>query len=234
MQYTYRPDEAEIMERARGLLRPRAAEGGDTASLPIRVAEEGRRKRSLTTCHRFSLYERPRYPAPKDSGAFVPASSARIDDDRNLTDGARRCARKLLELGYRDARSSRELAITVGYIAKALGRCRRSVQRYLGLLEREGYVRLEVAVNLKSRMCTGLVVRLLEPLFPRHQRERWPEKPGNPDATRESQIQSLRSKEEGSRVRVARESWALCCMNGVFRALMKTNPLASLPTVLGT
>jgi hypothetical protein len=43
---------------------------------------------------------------PKDSGAYAPKLAARLDDDPNLTDGARRCARKLAEYTYRRARTA--------------------------------------------------------------------------------------------------------------------------------
>ncbi len=87
-----------------------------------------------------------------DSGAYVPEMAARIDDDPNLTDGARRCARKLAELTYRANRSGRSLDVTVTYLMRALGKCRRTVQTYLRLLEREGYIRVEVVCGARSRM----------------------------------------------------------------------------------
>lgn len=191
------------------------------------AAYEERRRRALQTCHRHSLYERPRYEAPRESGAYVPELAARVEDDRNLTDGARRCARKLAELTYRQDRAGRALDITVTYLAKALGRCRRTVQRYLRLLEREGYIGADVVRGARSCLCTGLIVRLLRPLFARHHREKWPQRLGNPDATRESQNQRfIDSHSQKSRL-ISRKRWALKCMDGVYRALMKTAPLLS-------
>jgi hypothetical protein len=35
------------------------------------------------------------YAPPRDSGAYVPQLAARLDEDRNPSDGARRCARKV-------------------------------------------------------------------------------------------------------------------------------------------
>jgi hypothetical protein len=70
----------------------------------------------------------------------MPELAARLDNDRNLTDGARRCARKLEEYIYRKDRTGREARITIQYLMKALGRCRRTVHRCLRLLDREGYV----------------------------------------------------------------------------------------------
>ena len=155
------------------------------------AAREERRKRSLQTCHRFSLYERPRHAPPRDTGAYVPQASAGIENDRNLTDGARRCARKIMELAYRSNRSGRTLDVTVTYLARTLGKCRRSVQRYLRLLEREGYIQVEVVACGRSRMCFGLVIELLAPLFPRHHRKKWPETRRKPGATEKSQIYSI-------------------------------------------
>jgi broad specificity phosphatase PhoE len=156
----------------------------------------------------------------------VPETAARIEDDRNLTDGARRCARKLAEYVYRKNREGREAEITVSYLAKALGRCRRTVQRYLRQLEREGYIDVSVVPSERTRMCFGLVVRLLNPLLPKHRRHKWPESRRNPAATTESQIYIQRFK----RRPVKREIWAFLCCEGVWRGYMKTRPpLAPFP-----
>ena len=56
---------------------------------------------------------------------IVPQASAGIENDRNLTDGARRCARKIMELAYRSNRDGRTLDVTVTYLAKTLGKSRR-------------------------------------------------------------------------------------------------------------
>ena len=66
--------------------------------------------RSLRRCHLPSLYTGPRYPKPKESGAYVPASAA---VDPNLTDGARRCSRKLMEETHRRDRKERKLWVNV-------------------------------------------------------------------------------------------------------------------------
>ena len=85
-----------------------------------------------------------------------------------------------MEETHRRDRKDRTLQVNVSYLAKGLGRCRRTIQRYLAMLEREGYLRVEVMSGHRSRMCIGLIVHLLEPLFPRHQRESWPQRVGNP------------------------------------------------------
>src|SRR5262245_20897994 len=90
---------------------------------PPPVPDRDRSERSRRTCHRFSLYERPRSTSPRPSGAYVPELAAMLEDDRNLTDGARRCARKLAEYAYRRDREGRTAEITVTYLAKALGKC---------------------------------------------------------------------------------------------------------------
>lgn len=159
-------------------LKARIVEGGAFAPIPARPADTERSRRSLQTCHRYKAQEPQRRPVPKDSGAYVPELAARLEDDPNLCDGARRCARKLAEETYRKDRDSRSLAVTVTYLAQALGRCRRTVQRYLRQLEREGYIAVDVIAGARSRMCVGLVVRLCDPLIARHHRQKWPEAPG--------------------------------------------------------
>lgn len=189
------------------------------------AAHEERRLRALQTCHRHRLYERPRYDPPRDSGAYVPELAARLEDDRNLTDGARRCARKLAEETYRRNRAGRSLEITVTYLMKALRKCRRTVQRYLRVLEREGYIGVDVVRGARSRLCTGLIVHLCSPLFARHHAKGWPQKAAFPGATQKSLNQSFRGFSIGSGAKISRKAWALRCMDGVYRALMKTTPL---------
>jgi hypothetical protein len=202
------------------------------AAQPALAANSERRKRSLQTCHRYAMTERPRKAAPNPGNGYVPELASRIEDDPNLTDGARRCARKIAELTYRAHRDNRALPVTVTYLAKALGRCRRTVQRYLRQLEGEGYVAVEVVASPRSRMCIGLVVRLLGPLFAAHHRQRWPGSRGKPGATPESLKQRYNHYYQPNGYRMSVEQWAMRCMDGVFRAFMKTDPLAGLPPVL--
>lgn len=194
-----------------------------------RAAWEQRRRTSLQTCHRYSLYQRRRSSPPKDSGAYIPELAARLDNDPNLTDGARRCARKLAELTYRNNRESRAIDITVTYLMLALGKCRRTVQNYLRLLEREDYIRVDVIRGEATRMCIGLAVHLLRPLFPRHHRERWPQSRTIPGVQKNSLKKSLIKLQEEKHPRIPRQLWALKCMDGVYRALTKTLPLFSHP-----
>jgi hypothetical protein len=178
-----------------------------------------RRERSLKHCH-LPAQEKPRQPRPHDTGAYVPEMAACLDNDLNLTDGARRCARKIAEYIYRRNREDRHAEITVSYLMKALGRCRRTVQRYLRQLEREGYIEVSVVPSERTRMCFGLVIRLLNPLLPRHRRHRWTESRRNPEATKESQIYIQRFKGRA----ISRAVWAFYCCEGVWRSYMKTRP----------
>jgi hypothetical protein len=171
------------------------------------------------------LYERARFDPPRETGAYVPELAARLEDDRNITDGARRCARKLAEETYRRNRAGRSLEITVTYLMKALGKCRRTVQRYLRLLEREGYIGVDVVRGARSRLCTGLIVYLQNPLFARHHTKRWPQRAKFPGATGKSQNQKQTDFKIKAGVPICRKSWALKCMDGVYRSLMKTTPL---------
>lgn len=197
----YQTPESELMVLARRNLDRRLLEAPAIREALIAPApppnhytpeQQERRMRSLRKCHMPSLYERPRHAPPKDTGAYVPAISARLDNDPNLTDGARRCARKIMEETHRRDRKERKLLVNVSYLAKGLGRCRRSIQRYLALLEREGYLRTEIMSGHRSRMCIGLIVHLLEPLFPRHQRKSWPQRLGNPPKNLTDEAESRR------------------------------------------
>ncbi len=191
-------------------------------SLPPTIRDEERRQRSLRSCH-LPAEPKPRHAPPRDSGAYVPELAARIEDDRNLTDGARRCARKLAEYIYRKNRAERASDITVTWLMRALGKSRRTVQRYLRQLEREGYIAVEV-IYARTRMCAGLFIALLAPILPRHRRQEWPQKLMDSDAP-------LVSQNNRPRYRYSRESWALRCMDGVFRSFMKTRPPLPAPHI---
>ena len=136
--------------------------------------DEDRRQRSLRSCH-LPAEPKPWRAQPRDSGAYVPEMAERIENDPNLTDGARRCARKLVGYSYRKSRAGRTADITVTWLMRALGKSRRTVQRYLRQLERAGYISVEV-IHARTRMCAGLCIALLAPLFPRHHRHKWPRK----------------------------------------------------------
>lgn len=208
MQKICRPTESDLMDEARRTL--------------------ARRQRSLRSCHRQTFNTRRQYEPPAETGAYVPELSARLDNDRNLTDGARRCARKIAELTYRSNREGRALHVTVTYLVKALGRCRRTIQRYLRLLEEAGYISADVVKGSRSRMCVGLLISLCTPLFPRHHKEKWPGRLANPGATSESQNQRFIDSFKAKGCVISRHDWTMKCMNGVFRSLMKTLPLFEL------
>ena len=76
-------------------------------------------------------------------------------------------------------------------LMRALRTCRRTVQRYLRQLEHAGYIGVEV-IHARTRMCAGCWSRCWHPLFPRHHRQKWPQRLIEPDAARESQNNRLR------------------------------------------
>jgi len=239
MLKTYIPSESELMGQARAALRQRLAiapsrppaEPIESQSDPAGPSPDAaaRRQRSLQTCHRYSLYERPRHAPPTETGAYVPELAARLENDRNLTDGARRLARKLAEIIYRQDREGRQTEITVTYLMNALHRSRRTVQRYLRLLEREGYIHTQIVRGPRSRLCTGLLIALCRPLLARHHEKHWPRKRENPGASKESQnYRTQRFQGTGERLTV--QQWFLICSDGVVRALMKTDPLGVTET----
>jgi len=212
-----RSTEADIMEQARQAMAGRIARDGrrhDASPCPAAIpGDEARRLRSLRCCH-LPAEPNPRHPSPRPSGAYIPELAAQVDDDRNLTDGARRCARKLAEYIYCRNREGRAAEITVTYLMKALHKSRRQVQRYLRALEHAGYISVAV-IHARTRMCAGLLVELLCPLLPRHG---WPQKLMKPDAPRMSQNNRFRYKY----TLIPRRIWAARCQTGIFSALMKT------------
>jgi hypothetical protein len=183
------------------------------------LERRARSERSRRHCH-LPAEPKPRHPSPRDTGAYVPEMAARIDSDRNLTDGAKLLARIVTSHVYRKNREGREIDITVTYLMLAIGRCRRTVQRYLRQLERERYIEVFVVPSDRTRMCFGLRIRLLDALLPRHRRHKWPKKGGKPAATTESQNYSQRFRKKPMR----RALWAFLCCDGVWRSYMKTLP----------
>lgn len=220
------PTESELMAGAKRALarRPKQYRTWIADGAPPEHPSDERRMRSLRSCHRPSHDIRHQYEPPADTGAYVPELSARLDNDRNLTDGARRCARKIAELTYRSNRAGRALDVTVSYLVKALGRCRRTVQRYLRQLEEGGYIRADVVAGSRSRLCVGLLITLCAPLFPRHHKKKWPGRLTNPGAAQESQNQRFIDSIKGKPRLISRNDWTMRCMDGVFRSLMKTLP----------
>jgi hypothetical protein len=228
MLHIHHPSDSELTNEAVRALRERVSRLPPAPPVPqpaARSAEsEMRGQRSLQTCHRYRLHEARRYPREPETGAYVPELSAKLESDRNLTDGARRLGRKLAEVVYRQNREGRFTEITVSYLCAALRRSRRTIQRYLRMLEREGYIHTEVVRGERSRLCTGLLIALCAPLLARHHKDEWPRQRRNPGASPESQNHGfLDSRRRGARLSVAQ--WSLLCMDGVFRAFMKTDPL---------
>ena len=137
--------------------------------------DEDRRQRSLRSCH-LPAEPKPRQAPPRDSGAYVPEMAARIEDDPNLTDGARRCARKLAEYIYRKNRDAPRRRHH-RHLADAGARQVRAApcSATCASLNARVTSRVEV-IHARTRMCAGLFVALLAPLFPRHHRQKWPRK----------------------------------------------------------
>ena len=185
--------------------------------------DQVRRNRSLRCCH-LPAQQQPLIPV-RDSRAYVPELAARLDTDPNLTDGARRCARILAAYTYRRNRDTRTAQITVTYLTRAMSKCRRTVQRYLRQLERAGYIGTDVIATTRSRLCLGLAVTLLRPLLPQHHAQKWPSASMISGATRLSQNHSSRYKTRTIPI----QSWALRCMDGVFRSLIQTIPALPAP-----
>jgi len=226
----YRQTEDEIMAAGRSLITARLeymARTGIAQLTPMSAPayNSPRARRSVQSCHRYSLKERRRHAPPKDTGAYVPELSARLENDLNLNDGARRCARKLAEYTYCRDREGRRAHITVSYLAHALTTCERTVQRYLRNLEEAGYIATTV-LKARTRMCIGLAIQLLEPLFPRHHAAKWPAKLIEPATTGMSENKSQIYKYE----EIPLAQWTLRCMDGVWRSFNRAYPPGTLTT----
>ena len=176
--------------------------------------DPARQQRSYRTC--WLPADHPDLaPPPRASGAYVPALAAALENDRNLTDGARRLARKIAEYVHIRNRETRAADITVTYLMKALRKSRRTIQRYLRQLEHAGYIDVHV-IYARTRMCAGLMIQLLAPLLPR---QGWQSsmKPAVPNASHNN---SSRYK---TRL-ISRVLWAVRCTDPIRTAWDRINP----------
>lgn len=166
--------------------------------------------------NRFSWVESPKFEDPPETAEYVPQLSMKLVKDRNLTDSARRIAMFVLRHTYQDNRQERFIGMTVSFIMKGLSISRRTVQRSLTLLETRGYFRCQVAKGKQTRMCVGLIIHLMESLFPKHHKEKWPEKRKNSGASTmpPKQIQFYKSI-YNAKIRTPRFSWAVYCMDAI-------------------
>lgn len=174
----------------------------------VTAKDPARQARSYRTC--WLPADHPDLlPPPKDNGAYVPALAAALEDDRNLSDGARRLARKIAAYVYMRNREARAADITVTYLMRTLRKSRRTIQRYLRQLERAGYIEVAV-IHSRARMCAGLMIKLLAPILPRHG---W-QSSMKPDAPRLSQKDRSRYKT----TLIPRVLWAIRCTDPIRRA----------------
>jgi hypothetical protein len=206
------------------LLKRKIAVNGRREAIVTIPADQVRRARSLRTCHRPA--EQKPLTHARVTNAYVPELSEALERDPNLCDGARRCGRLISAYTYRRDRETRTSELTISYLSRALGRCRRTVQRYLRQLERAGYIEADVIASSKSRMCVGLSVRLLHKLFPKHHARKWPSSARKSGATALSQKQKFRYKT----VLIPVWIWEMRCTDPIRDAYMKTLP--PLPALL--
>jgi hypothetical protein len=201
----------------------------DAEETQDRLSYERRREQSLTTCHRYGhkTITLPEITIHKPTEAYTPETSATILNDQYLTDGAKLLALKLMEQTYRENRDGRWLNVTVSYLMKALGKCRRTIQNYLRLLEHYGYIRVDVIKGKITRMCTGLAIWLQAPLFPKHHVEKWPQKLTKSGVQEDSQKykNSLYSQ------MIPLNQWAKHCMEGVYRSFQRHNEPYTPPDI---
>jgi len=189
------------------------------------------RKRTLAqqsshifSMERYSWDEKPRFEVPPETGEYVPQVNMKLVKDRNLTDSARRVAMFVLRHAYQDNRKARYIGMTVSFIEKGLSLSRRTVQRSLTLLETRGYFHCQVAKGEQSRMCVGLIIHLMETLFPKHHRKKWPKKRTNSGASSmpQKQIRFYKTIYEAKQ-RVSRFNWTLRCMDAIADRLVNAS-----------
>lgn len=199
-----------------------------------------KRRRALGSSSRFSSDRygwgtQPRFEVA-EARDYVPQISMKVVNDRNLTDSARRIVMFIMRHVYQDARAERFIGMTVSFIMEGLALSRRTVQRCLTLLETLGYLRCEVATGAETKMCVGLIINLLSPLFPEHHKKKWPKHRTKSGASSLSQKQNRYIKNslgyaDKALKRVGRLTWALKCLAGVARTAYKVSP-SSMPSAV--
>jgi hypothetical protein len=198
--------------------------------LKRRMAVNGRRQSIETIPPDAAAISRSRRPHPpreipplkpsRDSGLYTPELAARLDTDPNLTDGARCCGRIIVAYTYRRSRDSRTAHITTTYLARAMNRSRRTIQRYLRQLEQAGYIATAVIAAASTRLSVGLMINLLRPLFPKHHAKKWPQRSMNSGATMPSPNHQYRYKTIAMTV----HGWIFHCLQKADERHMQTLP----------
>lgn len=195
-----------------------------------RAAYEAKKRLALETSHRFSAnryswIEEPRHEEPVDRGDYTPQVNMKLIHDCNLTDSSRRIALFVMRHVYQHRRRERLIGMTVSFIMQGLALSRRTVQRSLTLLETRGYLRCDVVKGDKTKMCIGLAIGLLSPLFPKHHEDKWPERRRNSEASNATHNKfRIYNSIDNPRNLVVRRIWAMKCMAGVARAAQRMNP----------
>ena len=171
--------------------RPRHHRNRRSSRLPASNAAHAASVRSSTaTC---PPSRKPRHPSPRDTGAYVPEMAARIDNDPNLTDGARTLRPQAGGIHLQPRPRNRE-GRNHGHLpdegSRRMPAHRAALSAPAGTrrLYRASWSSVRAYAHVR-RSCSSA---LLDPLFPRHRRQKWPAKAGNPEATRKSQNHRLK------------------------------------------
>ena len=193
-----------------------------------RAAYEHRYETSLRTGHRYKNRGKPRKFFKTKQ--YVPVMRQQVYKDPNLTDGARRLATWIKAETYRESRDERALLTTKVYMARAMDRCPKTIQNYLTLLERHGYIACDVVEGEETKMSFGLLIHLREPLFPAHYKKYWPKKRRKSGEKINSPKDHFREYINiSTRQRVSRTVWAMRSMQGVYRSYLKSQNKPKLP-----
>lgn len=190
-----------------------------------------RSERARRTSHRpknWGFDDELRYEQPIETEEYIPEMNMMFIKDRNLNDSARRIALFIVRHAYQDNRKERTLGTTVSFIMKGLTLSRRTVQRGLALLAKAGYIERFVAASNKTRMCRGLLIKLLSPLFPKHFKKEWPETLRFSAASPLTHNHRFQIYIKESFFFFSEFEWMERCRDGVLRSHLRHNPLSEI------
>lgn len=162
----------------------------DTEAEADRLAYMARRKRALHAQFQAGFGQHPpppnrhQRPAPRVSRQYAQEMATTAQRDRRLTDGAK----ALCTVIRARCGNGRCTVTTKGTLAAVMGRCPRTIQRYLAELVRFGYLEARLVTHITG-MVIGLRLWITDAVLPffrgRHGRRQ-----GNPGETGLSPIKS--------------------------------------------
>lgn len=159
-------------------------------------------------------------PVPVTRG-FTPPLSEQVDLDPNINGSERDTLRFIVRTAYRQARETREINITLSYIAKGLGKSVRQIRRHLRALERAGYIAASIVQSNLSKLVVCLRIALKKSVFPIFHKRGWPLKfPGMSEIPGRT-FSTDKNNPKYYMVEKNVKEWATLCLNGVSLAYQR-------------